>query len=208
MSRGSSKGSKDKSIRPSSLGQLRRILDDSDFINYDRAKAPSVPEPESLANFYSRLREGNKLPFTLNQLGVAVDRALSVDEYKAESWMELRKDHELKIAEGIGSPAVARACYLDLGIEQVEERRISFGGADGWFSPARRALAEATGQRVKDVTPHREHRAAIAAGREVARLREERNRRPTPQVDFGDPCLVDRDEDCWYPEVDNPNYWG
>jgi hypothetical protein len=160
MSRRSSNGSRDKSVRPSSPRRLRRMLDDSDFINYDRIKAPSVPEPESLDDFYSGLREGNKLPFTLNQLGVAVSRASSTDEYDGKRWLKsLEGDYKIAIAKA-GPLVVVRACYLDLELER-SKRQIDLGAGDGWFSPARAALLGATGQRLEDIKPYQDHVAEI-----------------------------------------------
>jgi hypothetical protein len=166
MSRRGSNGS--GGVRPPSAGQLRRMLGD-DPINYARAKAPSVPEPESLDDFYGGLREGNKLPFTLNQLGVAVGRASSTDEYDGKRWLRsLEGGYKIAIAKA-GPLVVVRACYLDLELER-SKRQIDLGAGDGWFSPARAALLGATGQRLEDIKPYQDHVAEI-------RRRDRENRR-------------------------------
>lgn len=157
MGRRGSNGSKSNYIRPLSTKQMRRILGPPGRTS-TRGDL-GVPKPESLTDFYNGLKEGDdkRLPFTLEQLGVAVDRALSVDKEKAELWKNSREDYQSAIIQSIGSDAVARACYLDLELIEPGARKINFGDGDNWFLPARRALAGATLLRLNETEPYRQY---------------------------------------------------
>jgi hypothetical protein len=92
---------------------------------------------------------------------------------ETELWKQGLEAHQLGAIKTVANHAVARACYLDLGKDQ-NERKISLGDGDGWFCPARFALAKATTVRVEEEVPLRECRKAAREARKKEELERQR----------------------------------